>query len=94
MRMSTAATKGLMSSKKGVAEVNNGLPEKMDMELSHRLSRICIERREGTFKVCSRHRGVTGHDMLGESRGSVVPAENLCVIFPAPSLYLTYPLFE
>lgn len=32
--MNIVDTKGVMSSKKGVAEVNNGLPEKGGMELS------------------------------------------------------------
>lgn len=32
-KMSIADTKGVMSSKKGVAEVNHGLPEKRGMEL-------------------------------------------------------------
>ena len=46
MQMSTADTKGLMSSKKGVAESTMACQRKMCMGLSHRLDRICVAREE------------------------------------------------
>lgn len=81
--MNIVDTKGVMSSKKGVAEVNNGLPEKGGMELSQ--IRWNFREREDIL-VSGRQGGGTGHDMLGESGGSVAPDENPCFILPAPSL--------
>lgn len=46
--------------------------QRKELELFHnKVELVGTERRERTFMVSGRHRGGTGHDMLGENRGSV-----------------------
>lgn len=93
--MNNADSKGLVSSKEGVAKIDNDLSEKMDLELSQKTDRMCMNGEErGDIQGIrpAQWWDGTGHGMLGESGGSLSTAENLCFILPAPSLCLTYAL--
>lgn len=63
--MSIADKKGLLSSKTGMAKINNGTAGQMGLELSRRIDRICINGEEG-IQVSGKHRGVWRYGGLEE----------------------------